>query len=106
MVRITELKPNDHHKSFHGKASVIETKNRIYLLSYSTIVASVVKRSKNFYRHWHYWSDTTQRHVNAFLDSFNILGGGKKWWCSLPVTKAPKESFMFLNVNNYKTTWY
>jgi hypothetical protein len=78
-----ELKPNDSHKSFYGKAGVSNQGDREYLRSYKTLVGYCDRTG--FHRTWGGYSATTMRHVNAFLDRTGIKGGGKSWWESLPV---------------------
>ena len=90
-MKITKLQPTDSRNSFYGKASIIETKNRYYLLSYSTIVCSIVKKSGRFHRHWDNYSSTTMRHINSFLNYCSAPGGGKKWWDSLDCSAIPRE---------------
>lgn len=81
-----ELKPTDNRKSFYGKAEVITKENGdIELKSYNTIVARI--RNGNFERLWAGYSATTMRHVNAFIDTFGVSGGGKAWWTSLEVAR-------------------
>lgn len=76
-----ELKPNDGRKSFYGKARVYYDGNTITLVSYTTPVCRIV--NGNFEKLWDGYSATTMRHINAFIDYFGIVGGGKKWWNSL-----------------------
>lgn len=82
-MKIYDLRPTDYHKSFYGKALVIENGDRIQLRSYDTIVCSVV--NGHFVRHWTGYSATTMRHINSFLDQCGIPGGGKAWWDRQPV---------------------
>lgn len=80
------LQPTNNRKSFYGKAQVIEQDNGdIELQSYDTIVARI--RNGNFERLWDGYSATTMNHINSFLDTFGIDGGGKAWWISLEVTQ-------------------
>ena len=86
MTNTYELKPTNRQKSFYGKARVIERANGdIELKSYDTIVARV--HNGKFERLWDDYSATTMKHVNAFLDTLGINGGGKAWWDSLEVVK-------------------
>lgn len=86
MKNTYELKPNNNRKSFYGKAHVIErTNGDIELKSYNTIVARI--HNGKFERLWSGYSDTTMRHVNAFVDAFGINGGGKAWWIALEVVE-------------------
>lgn len=79
-----ELKPTNNRKSFYGKAEVITRDNGdIELRSYNTIVARI--RNGSFQRLWDGYSATTMNHVNAFIDTFGISGGGKAWWMGLEV---------------------
>lgn len=91
-----ELKPNDSHKSFYGKAYVcndVQDSHMVRTLySYGTRVLQYDCNTGDVRRLWPYWSATTQRHVNAFMalyhddnpDCFNIFSG-KRWFTSLPV---------------------
>lgn len=80
---ISELRPNDSHKSFYGKALILTKDNGDTVLrSYSTEVCKVTKDGK-FVKLWDGYSATTMRHINSFLDYMGIQGGGKKWWDSL-----------------------
>lgn len=74
-----ELKPTDNRKSFYGKAYIVREGDNIELVSYSTTVARINGKGQ-FERLWGGYSATTMRHVNAFLDTFGIPGGGKAWW--------------------------
>ena len=79
-----ELKPTNGRKSFYGKAEVITRENGdIELRSYNTIVARI--RNGQFERLWSGYSVTTMNHINSFLDTFGISGGGKAWWTNLEV---------------------
>ena len=88
-MKIYKLDPNGSSKSFYGKANVIEENEEKFLKSYETIVCKIGKNG-NFVRLWHGYSATTMRHINAFITKFGIIGGGKKWWCNLPVVKEKK----------------
>lgn len=60
------LIPNDSHKSFYGKAIVIENDNGEKILqSYSTQVMKQTKTG-DFIRLWDGWTTTTGRHIKAF----------------------------------------
>ena len=75
-----ELIPTDGRKSFYGKAIVIEKDNGEKVLqSYNTEVCKITSGGE-FVRLWSGYSATTMRHVNSFLDLFNLSGGGKAWW--------------------------
>ena len=79
-----ELKPTNNRKSFYGKAVVIEQDNGdIELRSYNTIVCRI--HNGKFERLWSGYSVTTMNHVNSFIDTFGISGGGKAWWTALEV---------------------
>lgn len=82
-----DLKPMyDRAKSFYGKAIVIEKDNGdIELRSYNTIVARI--RNGIFERLWGGYSATTMRHINSFIDTYGINGGGKAWWVALEVVE-------------------
>ena len=83
-MKYFELKPTNGRKSFYGKAEVIQNDNGdIELKSYSTIVARI--RNGKFERLWSGYSATTMNHINSFIDTYGISGGGKSWWTSLEV---------------------
>lgn len=83
-MRVFELRPINGRKSFYGKASVIEKDNGdIELKSYNTIVARI--RNGKFERLWDSYSATTMNHINSFVDTYGVSGGGKAWWISLEV---------------------
>lgn len=91
ILNVFELIPTDHHKSFNGRCKVIETKTRIYLLSYETIVCCWDMNLNKFIKLWNDYSATTMRHINSFMDYIGLAGiGGKKWWKSLPYNE-PRE---------------
>ena len=87
-MRIYELTPSSHDrvKSFYGKAKVIEKDGETILQSYDTIVCKIDKNGK-LVRMWNGYSATTMRHINAFIELFEISGGSKKWWDSLEAKK-------------------
>lgn len=83
-MRVFELRPINGRKSFYGKAEAIEKDNGdIELRRYSTIVARI--RNGKFERLWSGYSATTMNHINSFIDTYGISGGGKAWWASLEV---------------------
>lgn len=82
-----ELSPVDGRRSFYGKAKIMKYENKMFLLSYETIVACVDKNGK-FVRLWGGYSQTTMRHVNSFLKYCGINGGGKKWWDKQEVVRV------------------
>lgn len=83
-MRVFELRPINGRKSFYGKASIIEKDNGdVELRSYDTIVARI--RNGKFERLWDSYSATTMNHINSFIDTYGISGGGKAWWTSLEV---------------------
>ena len=83
-IRSFELEPIDNRKSFYGKCKVFEMEDGSKVLrSYDTYVCKI-DPDGTFHKTWAYYSPTTMRHINAFLDYYEIEGGGKKWWESLP----------------------
>lgn len=97
--RIYELTPHDSHKSFYGKALVIELANGSELLqSYSTIVM-IRKSNGELIRTWNGWSATTGRHIASFA------GIGKKEYLKLPLDSA--EFYGYHPVESkYKVNWW
>lgn len=83
-MKIFELRPINNRKSFYSKAMVIERDNGdIELMSYHAIVARI--RNGKFEKLWNGYSQTTMNHINSFIDTYGIDGGGKFWWTSLEV---------------------
>ena len=83
-MKVFELRPINNRKSFYGKAIAIERDDGlIELRSYNTIVARIVNGT--FERLWSGYSMTTMNHINAFIEAYGIVGGGKAWWDSLAV---------------------
>lgn len=86
-MKTYELSPGkfDRVKSFYGKARIIEKGSGERILqSYDTEVCKITPGGE-FVRLWDGYSLTTMRHINAFIELFNISGGGKSWWDSLEV---------------------
>lgn len=86
-MKTYELSPGkfDRVKSFYGKARIIEKDSGERILqSYNTEVCKSTPGGE-FIRLWDGYSLTTMRHINAFIELFNISGGGKSWWDSLEV---------------------
>lgn len=83
ILRVVELVPNDGRKSFNGRCKVIETRSRVYLLSYSTIVCYWNRNTNKFAKLWNDYSVTTMRHINSFMNYLGFNLGGKHWWESL-----------------------
>ena len=78
-----ELRPTDGRKSFYGKAIVDVRENGDKVLySYGTPIVRLTAKGK-LEKIWYGYSATTMRHINSFLDTFGVRGGGKKWWESL-----------------------
>ena len=64
--------PHDSHKSFYGKALVIDYGNgKLALKSYDTIVAEYNKRTKTL-TVYGWYSATTARHIRAFAYELGI----------------------------------
>lgn len=80
-----ELPCMDYHKSFYGKAHVIELANGTkYLESYETIVCKI--ENEKFYRLWSGYSATTQRHINSFSKMFIGNSYSKSEWERMEVS--------------------
>lgn len=78
LLSITNLVPNDSHKSFYGKAKVkTYTDGTRVLQSYNTDVAKI-DADGNIIRLWNGYSATTGRHISAFC------GLNKKEYLELP----------------------
>ena len=85
LTYLYELKPKyDRAKSFYKKANVYrDDKGTIFLMSYSTIVASitdeiVAKDEHEKVKVYGYYSQTTARHINEFLQQNGYSKMNKK----------------------------
>jgi hypothetical protein len=85
MILLYELKPQyDSRKSFYGKANVYrDDEGKILLMSYSTIVAeiedAIITESGEPKVTVHGWySNTTSRHINEFLQQYGYPKMTKK----------------------------
>lgn len=97
--RIYELTPHDSHKSFYGKALVIELENGDELLqSYSTIVL-IKKPDGKLIRTWDGYSATTGRHIASFV------GINKKKYLELPLDSASFYGYVPVE-SKYKVNWW
>jgi hypothetical protein len=75
-MKVTQLTPLNR-KTFYGKCIVIKEDNVSSLKSYNTIVASFDHATnKMTINGW--YSATTARHINAFLDFFGLPTCSKK----------------------------
>ena len=72
------LTPYDSHKSFYGKARVIETATTKDLISYSTRVATFNKTTQQL-KLFGFYSATTMRHIRAFITYLGLPSGDKKF---------------------------
>ena len=79
------LSPVDGRQSFYNKCYVQREGKALCLYSYNTKVASII--GEKVVRHWNEYSATTMRHINAFVAHYGVEGGGKAWWCALPVVR-------------------
>jgi hypothetical protein len=82
ILRVYDLENYCDRKSFYKKCSVIETDEKYYLRSYDTIVCVYYKEGY-FLKMWDAYSNTTMRHINAFMRFLGFQAGGKKWWDAL-----------------------
>ena len=81
-----ELIPMNGQKSFYKKAHLIFIEDKIFLLSYETVVCCLYK--SKIYRTWNGYSRTTMNHINSMLAVYGISPINKKIWLSLPVIKT------------------
>lgn len=70
-MKTYKLIPTTSHKSFYGKAIVLDDGKTAKLQSYNTIVAEYSHETKQLTINGWY-SVTTARHVNAFLNHFGF----------------------------------
>lgn len=72
-----ELTPHNNQKSYYGKAKVIEENGISRLKSYATIVAEY-NHHTNKIKVFGYYSPTTARYINSFLDYYGFDTCNKK----------------------------
>ena len=72
-----ELKPHNGRKSYYSKAKVIEEDGISRLKSYTTIVAEY-NHYTNEMKVFGYYSPTTAKHINSFLDYYGFDTCSKK----------------------------
>ena len=70
-MRTFELKPINGQKTFGRKAIVEEENGVSYLRSYDTVVAKF-DHHDNKMQVYGWFSNTTARHINAFLDFYGF----------------------------------
>ena len=73
----TNLNPTNGQKSFYNKAVMIRENNVTRLQSYNTIVATY-NHVTNDMKISGYYSQTTAKHINAFLSYFGFDTCNKK----------------------------
>ena len=86
-MKLFELKPINGRKSFNGLCTVIENDNDYTLYSYNTPILKYMKTTKKLTRIWDGWSQTTQNHINSFLDFLGINEKGKAYYMTIPFDK-------------------
>jgi len=84
---VVELSPVDGRKSFNGKCRVYPFANGklsgVVLYSYNTPVMACV--NGNMVKLWNNWTNTTGRHVNAFMVKCGKMPINKKAWEDMEV---------------------
>ena len=88
---IFDLTPTDRHKSFYGKAQVIDDGTTLTLLSYRTKVAAIDKltgKVSNVNR----YSATTLRHLVAFFTVYRDV-----WRSIYPHTETINKKYIVDN---------
>ena len=76
-MKTFELTPINGQKSFNRKAIVEERDGISYLRSYDTIVAEF-DHHNNKMQVYGWFSSTTAKHINAFLDFYGFDSNKKK----------------------------
>lgn len=76
-MKTFELTPINGRKSFYGKARVIEENGISKLLSYDTFVAEF-NHAENKMKVNGKYSNTTNTHINAFLNYYGFDSCSKK----------------------------
>ena len=91
MITTVEIRPSDGHKSFYGKAKMVQYEGTVYwtVRSYHTDVALMRKTDEGMVkviRLWMGYSRTTMRHINAAM---SMLGASQK------ITRKQWESIIY-----------
>ena len=71
---IVKILPNSNNR-----AVTIETKDKIFLQSYDTVILSIDKESKTIDKFWNDYSVTTLKHINDFLQPYGKKFNKKAW---------------------------
>lgn len=79
------LNPTYRQQSFYNKAHIYNKGSTHVLESYTTPV--LVKINGYYYKLWDSWSQTTNIHVNTFLDIYGGFHLSKDEWKKIPVNK-------------------
>lgn len=74
---MTNLQPTCRQKSFYNKAKLINSNGIIKLVSYSTTVATFDTIHNKMYVYG-YYSQTTAKHINSFLQLYGFKRCSKK----------------------------
>ena len=74
---MTNLQPTNGQKSFYNKAKLINSNGIIKLVSYSTTVATFDTINNKMYVYG-YYSQTTAKHINSFLELYGFKRCNKK----------------------------
>ena len=82
MTRTIEICPQNGQKSFYGKAVAEINGDTITLRSYGTAILRLT--GDKLVRCWHGWSQTTQKHINAFLTIYGVGECGKAFYDAIP----------------------
>jgi hypothetical protein len=94
--KIFNLDPVDGRKSFYGKAKGINLGNTTQLQSYDTIVAEYDNVNKKMTIN-DYYSPTTARHINSFLDYYGYPKMSKSEMLAVKGTKFAKGGMVSSN---------
>ena len=94
--KIFNLDPVDGRKSFYGKAKGINLGNTTQLQSYDTIVAEYDNVNKKMTIN-DYYSPTTARHINSFLDYYGYPTMSKSEMLAVKGTKFAKGGMISSN---------
>lgn len=86
-MKTFELEPTNGRKSFYSKCKVLESNAGISkLISYETEVA-IFDHNKNEVKIFGWFSSTTARHINAFLEFYGFKAMSKAEMNTKPCVK-------------------
>lgn len=80
-----DLPCRDGHKSFYGKARIVEDGGTFTLISYTTEICTYDSVHHDLVKHNPVATNTTRRHIRSFLQHFGLNEYSNDQWDNLPL---------------------